>query len=157
MRGLPFELLADREEDEKLMMGVKNRPARWLTRNGSPIVCLLLLQGSSGCQILRRGGDEQLAEPTVEKPEPTYMALSGAHITHVNSQDGFVILECAILPSSGEEAKVYRDGKAVGLLRILDMRRGSFVVADILVGKMEMGDEVTFRCIVSSNLKEALP
>ena len=93
----------------------------------------------------------------VPAQEHITITLPGAEVVKVNETEKYVILECTLLPSKDKEAKVYRDGHVVGLLRLTDLRQGPFMVADILSGEIKENDEVRFKCAISSNLKEVLP
>lgn len=122
------------------------------------VIALVITLSGSGCQRLRFWHREpEKPAPPASQAEPVYLTLPGAVVEHVNDEDGYVILECTILPSPDEEAKVYRNGNAVGLLRISELRKGPFVVADIVLGKIKEGHEVQFKCVINSNLKEKLP
>lgn len=63
-------------------------------------------------------------------------------IVAVNPRDGFVILQCRVLPKAGQQAKVYNDGAMVALLTITNERAYPYVCADIEAGEPLRGDIV---------------
>jgi len=63
-------------------------------------------------------------------------------VIHVNDAHQYAVLECEVLPSGGEEAKVYNDEALVCRLRITEPIKRPFVTADIIEGKTQAGDKV---------------
>lgn len=63
-------------------------------------------------------------------------------VIRVNDEFRYAVVQCAILPSVGEEAKVVRDGKAVGRVKVSGPTHPPFTVADILEGTVKTGDGV---------------
>ncbi len=61
-------------------------------------------------------------------------------IVRVNDREGYVVAECSVLPSPGEEATVMRGDQRVGRIRFSDQMRPQFAVADILEGLLLAGD-----------------
>ena len=61
-------------------------------------------------------------------------------IVRVNDRDEYVVAECSVLPSPGEEATVMRGDRRVGRIRFSDQMRPQFAVADILEGLLLPGD-----------------
>jgi hypothetical protein len=94
------------------------------------LFCSLLVS----CATPRGEADKGKAPP----PPP---AIAG-EIIHVDNAFGFVILRCAVLPSTEKEAKVVRDDKIVGRLGITGPIRPPFMAADILEGTPQIGDRV---------------
>ena len=83
------------------------------------------------------------APPPVLPPSPAVSLNSGVDVgsvAHVNPDDGYVILRCAVLPYDQEELKVYRNGMAVGRLRVSGPQKPPFFAADILEGHPRQGD-----------------
>ena len=88
------------------------------------------------------------AEREVEMPREA-PAEAGREVTaavgevvRVNSTDEYVIVDCQRLPSTGEEAKVYRDKWPVGTIRFSGPMHRPFAAADIVSGQLQRGDLV---------------
>ncbi len=154
VKAVPWNAGQPRERPSDMVTRKNNLWRLCFTCSRIVFACFLVGILTSSCQNWRQSKNEANARKAPERIEIT---LPGAEVAHINKEEGYAILECTILPSEAEEAKVYRDGQAVGLLRITELQRGPFVVADILVGKLNEGDEVRFKCAVSSTLKEVLP
>ncbi len=75
-------------------------------------------------------------------PEQKLVAIEVVvgRVLRVSPEHGYVVLQCASLPLTGEEAKVYRDEQGVGRLRISGPINMPFAIADILEGTPEAGD-----------------
>jgi hypothetical protein len=73
-----------------------------------------------------------------EELEPR--TVPAARITHVNLGDKYVILKCEKRPQTGEDARIYRNGEQVGIVRFVSSRRGQYIVADIVEGQPQRGD-----------------
>ena len=65
-------------------------------------------------------------------------------ISMVNSQGRFVLIDCDLwsMPESGTALKCFRYGAETGILSTGSERRGAQVVADIVKGEPQRGDEV---------------
>lgn len=92
-----------------------------------PVFCLVLALGA-GC-----------ATPGPRAPAPPPLRAQGT-VIRVNAGSGFVVAECAILPSPGEEARVLRNGLAVGRIRFVTPARFPYITADVLEGRPAVGD-----------------
>jgi hypothetical protein len=117
-----------------------------------------LLAGGCTTAAPRIAGDA--AEPieiTPEEQPVEYMRLPAARIFRVNTEEGFAILKCTVLPMAGEEATVFRGDRTVASLRISRGHRGPFAVADIIDGDVQRNDLVVYRCPVTRKLEEAAP
>lgn len=95
---------------------------------------------SVGCSVAGCRTAPGPAAAAAEPAEPVYVEVVAGRVMHVNGREGHVILECASLPSAGEEAKVYRGEELVGRLRVSGPGRFPFVAADILEGRPREGD-----------------
>lgn len=78
-------------------------------------------------------------------PPPLHpAALAGSRATgqviHVNDRGRFVTAECAVLPSPGEEARVFRKNLVVGRIRFTPPVRFPYMTADVLEGRVAAGD-----------------
>ncbi|MBW7908136.1 MAG: hypothetical protein H3C50_04345 [Kiritimatiellae bacterium] len=61
-------------------------------------------------------------------------------IVRVNDRARYVVAECSVLPSPGEEATVMRGDQFVGRIRFSSQMRPPFAVADLLEGEPLAGD-----------------
>lgn len=66
------------------------------------------------------------------------------HVAMVNPKDGFVLVDCDLwaVPDPGTALKCFRYGAETGILNSGKEKRGSQVVADIVRGSPQRGDEV---------------
>ena len=100
----------------------------------------------------RRVSAGETAEAT---PPPTRtVMLPTARVIRVNPTYRYVILECTVLPTEGEEARVYRKQDMVGTARITSRRHGPFVAAEILEGDPQRGDTVKLKRRVPTESQE---
>lgn len=80
----------------------------------------------------------------VSPPPPAPGVLTppapGGSIVRVNSRDGYVVAECSLLPSPGEEATVFVGDQPVGRLRFTGRSRMPYAVADLVEGRAQTGD-----------------
>lgn len=102
-------------------------------RNLVPALALLLF---AGCRTV----PPPPVLPADRARVPVEITLG--RVRHVNPKFRHAIVRCGSLPSEGEEAKVYREGKVVGGLRMSGPAHYPFAAADILVGDPEEGDVV---------------
>jgi hypothetical protein len=112
---------------------------------------------SAGCRATQPSANMPIQIPAGGLREPVYAFLPAAHVLRVNQEDNYVLLECTVLPSPGEEAKVYRGQTAVAELVITSRQRGPFVIADKVSGDVQSGDMVKFRCVIARNSEEVVP
>ena len=104
------------------------------------IVWLGWLILAAGCAS-HRVPTVSLEVPVAIQAEVPKVPFSGT-VIRVNDEFRYVVMQCAILPSVGEEAKVVRDGKAVGRVKVSGPTHPPFTVADILEGTVKTGDGV---------------
>ena len=105
------------------------------------LVRLLLIAATIGWLTGCASTPQPTALPVpAEKPPPPPFELGT--VIHVNQEKQYVILQCTVLPSSGEEAKVIRNDKTVALLQIRGPSRTPFYSADIVSGAPKKGDQV---------------
>ncbi len=73
--------------------------------------------------------------------QPQVHELHGK-VVRVNENDGYVVLECTFLPSTGEELTVFRDRdrQIRSRVRVGSVSSGRWVVADIIEGRPMPGD-----------------
>ena len=79
--------------------------------------------------------------PVVVRADVPKIPFSGT-VIRVNDEFRYAVVQCTILPSIGEEAKVVRDGKTVGCVKVSGPTHPPFTVADILEGTVKTGDGV---------------
>jgi hypothetical protein len=79
------------------------------------------------------------AKKSVKEKEP--MPLAG-EVVRVNHEYQYAVLRCAVLPSGVEEAIVYRGDVMVGHVKLTGPVHPPYIVADVLDGKLRIGDRV---------------
>lgn len=92
-----------------------------------------LLLGCAHTKTVKAGAAET-------PPAPAGPALG--EVIHVNREQGYVILECTALPSTGEVIKVYRNQRDIGRVRVTGPVYNVFVACDALDGEVRQGDKV---------------
>lgn len=63
-------------------------------------------------------------------------------IIRVNAESGYVVVECAVLPNSGEVARVLRGEFEVGRVRFSGPFYHPYATADVIEGRPQAGDRV---------------
>ena len=89
--------------------------------------------------------------PETIAPTNTTVSLDIGFVAHVNEKMGYVILRCAVLPSEGEEVRVYRNEKETACLRVSGPKRPPYLSADVLSGAPRRDDRV--RQVLSKPMK----
>jgi len=99
------------------------------------LLTILLLTFAAACA-------NQHAKPPPARL-PTQFAAAPAHITQVNDQFHFVVIDFSgrTLPAAGTRVSIYRGGQRVGIVEITEPIRSHFATADILEGELHVGDE----------------
>jgi hypothetical protein len=97
----------------------------------------------NGCGTAGEGGDRRPGTPP-RAPARTATRASGPRVVKIHPDYGYAVIECAALPSAGEEARVYRNGRPVGIVRFTGRARPPFVIADIVSGDLSRGDQIRF-------------
>lgn len=88
-------------------------------------------------------GSSCMLRPHGEPPgTPLWRQLPLGEITAVNYAQGYVILQCIVLPSTGEVLKVYHGPKPIAELKVSKVARGEAAVAQIISGVPAKGDLV---------------
>ncbi|HBA84772.1 MAG TPA: hypothetical protein DCZ95_11815 [Verrucomicrobia bacterium] len=90
------------------------------------------------------------ATPAAALPR-TAAPLDIGVVVHVNERMGYAIVRCAVLPSTGEEVKIYRNDKEAARLRISGPQRRPYFSADVTSGRPRRGDRV--RQVVNEGVK----
>ena len=86
-----------------------------------------------------------VAKPPASRPIVTPSNSVTARVASVSLNGGFVVLNFPIgaVPGSGRRLNVYRGGLKVAEVRVGDLKPIDFnVVADIMAGQCQIGDEV---------------
>jgi len=90
--------------------------------------------------------------PVATVPEPTFQVAAAIEgkVVSVRPDLRYTVVDFSFshMPKPGEEMAAFRDGRAVGRIRISrnpSHVNGGAVVADILEGEIAKGDEVRFR------------
>ena len=110
---------------------------------------LLLLVGCRGPMVSERVVLFDASPQALVEARQTVIG----RIIHINDAHQYAVLECEVLPSGGEEAKVYNEEAVVCRLRITEPIERPFVTADILEGATQVGDKVVMD-ITWANRKE---
>lgn len=77
---------------------------------------------------------------TAPPPVSTGIPRLSGEIVRVNNRAGYVVAECSVLPSPGEEATVMRGNQPVGRIRFSEQMRPPYAVADLIEGRALAGD-----------------
>lgn len=110
------------------------------TASGKWMALTLLAFAAAGCQ--KAAPDPQPAAAAPATPvRPEGLQLS-AKIIRVNPADGYVLAECAVLPNTGEEARVLRGEQEAGRVRFSGPFSFPYAVADVIEGRPEVGDRI---------------
>ena len=111
------------------------------------LIAVALCACSSGCLDFRSKLERQSARPTImsfPKNDATGEPRLVGKVSMVNSAGKFVLLDCDAwsAPSAGTAVKCFRYGAETAILNVGSERRSSTVVADIVKGEPQRGDEV---------------
>ncbi|MDZ4198524.1 MAG: hypothetical protein U1E27_04470 [Kiritimatiellia bacterium] len=96
---------------------------------GLGLAILALLLGSSACRTA-------VPAARVRHPAETHI-----RVLHVDARQGYVLLECMPPLPANTEVELFRENRAVAVVRLLSFRRPSVVAADILSGEPLSGDQ----------------
>jgi len=109
---------------------------------------LLLVAGllATGCSIFHKSAKAPAPVPvahtsqTVVKPDSSL----SAKVTSYNAVGRFVVLSFPIgqMPSLGQTLFLYRNGLKVAELKVTGPQRDNNIVADLVTGDAQVGDEV---------------
>lgn len=124
-------------------------PATMLSRFAAIAALVLLVPFGSGCSAF--GGKKNAA------PKPKIVGFAHANtsdgtkreprlvgrIEMVNEEGKFVLVHCDawMAPVAGTALKCMRGGVETGVVNVNSERRGANVIADIVTGKPERGDQ----------------
>lgn len=72
---------------------------------------------------------------------PADLQLSGK-VIRVNAEQAYVLVECAVLPNAGEEARVLRGEHEVGRVRFSGPFSFPYATADVVEGQPMVGDRI---------------
>lgn len=113
------------------------------------IICLCLLAAAVvGCRT-SAGGRAGEAGALQEE--------AFGQVVRVNSELGFVILDCLVPPRPGEELAVWRGETKVAWVRATERRRPPFVAADVIAGEPRRGDVARAERVAPEATSETQP
>jgi len=94
----------------------------------------------TGCHSRNPKSTASTASPLIVNPAT---GIHG-HIVRVNSSTRYVIVQYPFgsVPAVDRRLNVYRNGLKVAEIKINDFRRDTNIVADIVAGECQVGDEV---------------
>jgi hypothetical protein len=80
--------------------------------------------------------------PPPPPPREPHIAPHYGHVSRINQIDGYVILECTYLPTTGEVITLYRDRnkRVSSRVRVNSNSSSHWVAADIVEGNPMIGD-----------------
>lgn len=106
----------------------------------------------AGCQTARRS-------PATPPPRVQPLDASVGRVVSINPRLGFVVLDFTLSrpPQPGDRLEVSRAGTVVGQLKVGFHQRGTTLVADIIIGAPEVGDEVRPVEKTAGGTPEAMP
>jgi hypothetical protein len=104
--------------------------------------CLLVAMLTNGCLWGHRSAPE--AAPAASQPIVTPDNSLTARVVSYNSAGRFVVLDFppSQMPKLEQELFLYRNGMKVGEVRITGPQRDNNIVADLVTGEAQAGDEV---------------
>ncbi len=79
-------------------------------------------------------------EPATGTP---YLVARYGKVVRANTDLGFVVLECAVLPKPGERITLFREKTETGKVRTTQIMSGRHVAADVEEGAPGVGDWFT--------------
>jgi hypothetical protein len=84
------------------------------------------------------------APAEVKYPVVTPISVIAGRVASVNPKLRFVVLDFSLnpLPPIDQRVNVYRQGQKVGEVKITGPARNSHIVADIVAGNVQPGDQV---------------
>jgi hypothetical protein len=77
--------------------------------------------------------------PAGSLPAP-FLVHEHGRVARVNSREGYVVLECAVLPKPGERITLYRGKSVSGVVLATRITSGRYAAADIVEGAPMGGD-----------------
>ena len=104
---------------------------------------------AAGCRTQKKS-----PAPPPPQPQMVEVSFTLGRIVRINSEHGYVVMQCVSLPSLGEAATVWREDQAVGRLLVNGPLRPPFAVADILQGEPMAGDHVRVTRIRPAETKD---
>lgn len=113
------------------------------------IICLCLLAAAVGGCRTAVGGR---ATDSGVIPDEAW-----GQVVRVNSELGFVILDCLVPPRPGEELAVWRGETKVAWVRATERRRPPFVAADVIAGEPRRGDVARAERVTTEATAETQP
>jgi hypothetical protein len=94
---------------------------------------IAIAAATAGCATAR----ENAATESVPAP---YFVNEYGQVARVNSREGYVVLECAVLPKPGERITLHRGKSVSGVVLATRITSGRYAAADIVEGAPMSGD-----------------
>lgn len=108
------------------------------------VVLALGCKSTSSSPTDLEGLTEGVRRASTTKSAVSPAAPARGKVALVNAQLRYVILEfgMARVPSPGQRFAIFRESEKVGQIRISNETSGSNIAADIIMGDLQVGDEV---------------
>lgn len=115
-----------------------------MQRSGIGVLIAILAATQVSCSTYRRRGKRQSSPEAVAVAKARRPLQRVGVVTLVNEADRFALIDSGSLPTpaEGTHLQSYTGPVASGKLKVSEVRRRPFVVADILDGAPQPGDEV---------------
>jgi len=102
-----------------------------------------------GCFGGRKAVEQDLARAQTSRQKMIVTPANGlmGHVAYVNTGGRFVVLNFPVgrLPALNQHLTIYRKGMKVGEVKITALQNDDNLVADLLTGNSEVGDQVRER------------
>jgi len=102
-----------------------------------------------GCFGGRKAAEQDLAREQTSRKKMIVTPANGltGHVAYVNTGGRFVVLNFPVgrLPALNQHLTIYRKGMKVGEVKITALQNDDNLVADLLTGNSEVGDQVRER------------
>ena len=111
-----------------------------------PLTLALVGMLTAGCAYHRPARTARPATPAAVAPQPIVTPDNSltARVVSYNASGRFVVLSFPVgqMPKPDQSLFLYRDGMKVGEVKITGPQRENNIVADLVTGEAQVGDEV---------------
>jgi hypothetical protein len=111
-----------------------------------PLILVIAGMLAAGCLHHRPARPASSATPAAVAPQPIVTPDNSltARVVSYNASGRFVVLSFPVgqMPKLEQSLFLYRDGMKVGEVKITGPQRENNIVADLVTGEAEVGDEV---------------
>jgi hypothetical protein len=115
----------------------------------TPLTLVIAGMLASGCLHHRPARPASPATPAAVAPQPIVTPDNSltARVVSYNTSGRFVVLSFPVgqMPKADQSLFLYRDGMKVGEVKITGPQRENNIVADLVTGEAQVGDEVRDR------------